>query len=151
MALETVLLAVGGASDDRYGRLASVTEDIVGPADATVVLGHVFTEDDYAETVDRLEFDESTEVSPDTVAGRNVTIRTLRERFETSDIDVTHRGAVGDRAARVVSLAEEVDADLVVVGGRRRSPTGKAVFGSTAQEILLDSPCPVTYVRRELE
>lgn len=150
MALETVLLAVGGASDDRYGRLAAITEDIVEGSDATVVLGHVFTEDDYAETVDRLEFDDDTEVSPDTVAGRNVPIRTLRERFQTSGIDVRHRGAVGNRAAQVVSLAEEEEADLVVVGGRRRSPTGKAVFGSTAQEILLDAPCPVTYVKREL-
>jgi len=151
MALETVLLAVGGESDDRYGRLAAVTEDIVGTSNATVILGHVFSEEDYAETVDRLEFDDDTEVSPDAVAGRNVPIRTLRERFEASDIDVTHRGAVGDRAAQIVSLAKEEDADLVVVGGRRRSPTGKAVFGSTAQEILLDAPCPVTYVRRELE
>lgn len=151
MALETVLLAVGGTSDDRYGRLAAVTEDIVGPADATVVLGHVFAEDDYAETVDRLEFDGDSAVSPDVVAGRNVTVRTLRERFETSGIDVEHRGAVGDRATQVVGLAEEENADLVVVGGRRRSPTGKAVFGSTAQTILLDAPCPVTYVRRGIE
>lgn len=151
MALETVLLAVGGTSDDRYGRLAAVTEDIVSPSDAEVVLGHVFDEDDYDETVERLEFDENTDVSPDTVAGRNVTVRTLRERFETSGIDVRHRGAVGDRAAEVVTFAEEEDADLVVVGGRRRSPTGKAVFGSTAQEILLDAPCPVTYVKHEIE
>jgi nucleotide-binding universal stress UspA family protein len=47
----------------------------------------------------------------------------------------------------VVALAEELDADLVIVGGRTRSPAGKAVFGSTAQEILLESPCPVTFVR----
>jgi len=46
-------------------------------------------------------------------------------------------------------LAAEVDADLVVVSGRKRTPTGKAVFGSTAQTVLLDAPCPVTFVRVE--
>ncbi|PSP66736.1 universal stress protein, partial [Halobacteriales archaeon QH_6_68_27] len=48
-----------------------------------------------------------------------------------------------------VGLAAETDADLVVVGGRKRSPAGKAVFGSTAQEVMLESPCPVTFVRNE--
>ncbi|MDX1746824.1 MAG: universal stress protein, partial [Halobacteriales archaeon] len=57
------------------------------------------------------------------------------------------RGAVGERGETVVEIATEVGADRIVIGGRSRSPTGKAVFGSTAQEILLSAPCPVTFVR----
>jgi nucleotide-binding universal stress UspA family protein len=49
----------------------------------------------------------------------------------------------------IVSLASDADTDLAVVGGRRRSPTGKAVFGSTAQTVLLSAPCPVTFVRSD--
>ncbi|MFC7177549.1 universal stress protein [Halosegnis marinus] len=146
MTLETVLVAVGGSSPG--DRLAQVAEDIAGPAGATVVLGHVFAEDDYEDTVERLEFDDDTEVSPDAVAGRNRTVRDLEKRFDAAGIESDHRGAVGERAPEVVSMAEALDADLLVVGGRRRSPTGKAVFGSTAQEILLDAPCPVTFVKR---
>ena len=55
-------------------------------------------------------------------------------------------GLVGDAAQRVIEYAEENDARYVVVGGRKRSPTGKAIFGSTAQSILLNAKCPVVSV-----
>jgi Universal stress protein family. len=45
-----------------------------------------------------------------------------------------------------VEMADRLGVDRVVVGGERRSPAGKAVFGSDAQTILLDSTCPVVYV-----
>jgi|GEM_PF-4548266 len=47
MALETVVLAVGPGDAERIDRLAEETIDIAGPADATVVLGHVFTDEEY--------------------------------------------------------------------------------------------------------
>ncbi|MDF1596500.1 MAG: universal stress protein [Acidimicrobiia bacterium] len=43
--------------------------------------------------------------------------------------------------------AKEVDADLIVIGLRRRTPTGKFLLGSNAQEILLDADCPVLAVK----
>jgi nucleotide-binding universal stress UspA family protein len=45
-------------------------------------------------------------------------------------------------------MAAGVDADMVFIQERRRSPAGKAVFGSAAQEVLLNAPCPVTFVRQ---
>lgn len=72
MALGTVLLAVGPGDADRTDRLAEETIDIAGPSDATVVLGHVFTNDEYGESLDRLGIDTTTgDVSPDDVAGRH--------------------------------------------------------------------------------
>lgn len=147
MAIETILLAVGGRSEGQAERMGEVTEDIAGPTGATVTLGHVFTESEYDDARDRLDFDD--EVTPDAVADRNVTVRELRDRFKAADIEVNHRGVVDERAEGVLGLAEDLDADLLVVGGRRRSPTGKAVFGSTAQEILLEAPCPVTFVKHD--
>lgn len=50
-------------------------------------------------------------------------------------------------AEEILSVADEVGADLIVIGVRRRSPLGKLVTGSTAQQVLLDAVCPVLAVK----
>lgn len=61
-------------------------------------------------------------------------------------IDYEAVGLVGNAANEVVGYAENVDASYIVVAPRRRSPAGKAIFGSVAQSILLDATCPVVTV-----
>ena len=56
-------------------------------------------------------------------------------------------GRVGDPATIISEYAEEVDARYIVLGGRKRGPIGKIMFGSTAQDILLDATAPVVVVR----
>ena len=51
----------------------------------------------------------------------------------------------------LLQTAEEEDADLIVIGMRRRSPVGKLVMGSNAQEILLQSNRPVLAVKATKE
>ena len=46
-------------------------------------------------------------------------------------------------------MAEEVGADFIVIGLRKRTPVGKLILGSNAQRILLDAPCPVLAVKAE--
>lgn len=57
------------------------------------------------------------------------------------------RGDLGDPADAVVQVAQRLDARLVVLGLRERTPVGKLVFGSTAQRILLEATCPVLAVK----
>jgi nucleotide-binding universal stress UspA family protein len=50
-------------------------------------------------------------------------------------------------AARLVDAAAATAAAVIVIGLRRRSPVGKLVLGSGAQQTLLDAPCPVLAVK----
>ena len=52
-----------------------------------------------------------------------------------------------DVAEALDEIATEVDAELIVIGLRRRSPVGKLLLGSAAQHILLNSTVPVLAVR----
>jgi len=148
MSIETVMLAVGTEDEERTERLAEEAIAVAKPAGAEVVLTHVFTDEEFDGVKTRLGVDETSEGStPDAVAERHTTTRALSKALTEAGVSHSVRGAVGDHADEVVEAAARVGADRVVVGGRRRSPTGKAVFGSVAQEVLLSSPCPVTLVR----
>ena len=52
-----------------------------------------------------------------------------------------------DAADQILTLAHEINADLIVIGLRRRSPVGKLLMGSQAQTILLQAECPVLAVK----
>lgn len=47
----------------------------------------------------------------------------------------------------ILDAANQVDAELIVVGLERRSPVGKAFFGSIAQDIILQADAPVLGVK----
>lgn len=57
------------------------------------------------------------------------------------------RTAAADVGEQVVDLVDEVGADLLVIGARRRSPVGKALLGSVTQTIILQVNVPVLVVK----
>ncbi|HSU35039.1 MAG TPA: universal stress protein [Propionibacteriaceae bacterium] len=52
-----------------------------------------------------------------------------------------------DVAEALEEIGTEVDADLIVIGLRRRSPVGKLILGSAASRILLTVKQPVLTVK----
>lgn len=62
---------------------------------------------------------------------------------------VQHVGRVGDVVEEILAAADKHDARYIVVGGRKRTPAGKALFGSATQSILLNADRPVVTVMTE--
>ncbi|HET7399054.1 MAG TPA: universal stress protein [Intrasporangium sp.] len=69
----------------------------------------------------------------------------LEERGLEHEVRQLVRG--NDPSEDLIAVAEEVKADFIVIGLRRRSPVGKLILGSNAQRILLDASCPVLAVK----
>lgn len=76
-------------------------------------------------------------------------LRQVTEQLEASGVEYEVRQLVRgvEPAEDLIAVAEEIQAELIVIGLRRRTPVGKLILGSNAQRILLDSPCPVLAVK----
>jgi len=125
----SVLLPVD-ASEGRALAQAEATAELPQAAETVqAVVLHVFEDAATAEktTVEQLP------------AGKRL-VEDLREH----GVDVTTVSAHGDPERQIVNVAEEHDVDMIVLGGRKRSPLGALVFGSVSQAVILDSERPVT-------
>ena len=47
----------------------------------------------------------------------------------------------------LVQFAEQNNADEIIIGIRKRSRLEKLVFGSTAQHVIFNAPCPVVSLK----
>ena len=47
----------------------------------------------------------------------------------------------------LIQFAKENNIDQIFIGVKKRSKVGKLVFGSTAQYVILNAPCPVVVVK----
>ncbi|WP_171493520.1 universal stress protein, partial [Acinetobacter ursingii] len=50
-------------------------------------------------------------------------------------------------AIGILNIADEVNADLIIMGSHGRSGLKKLVLGSVAQKVLAESPVPVLIVK----
>lgn len=73
------------------------------------------------------------------------------EFLDASGVSYDIRSFTADveAADQLVGIANDHDAELIVIGLRRRSPVGKLILGSSAQRILLDARCPVLAVKAD--
>lgn len=76
-------------------------------------------------------------------------LQEVRDQLSDSGVENEIRQLVRglDPAEDLINVAEEVGAEFVVIGLRRRTPVGKLILGSNAQRVLLDATCPVLAVK----
>jgi nucleotide-binding universal stress UspA family protein len=87
-------------------------------------------------------------VDPSYVGERQVVA--LEQRLAGIDVPYEFRQPMGaDVAEEIVGVARETGAELIVIGLRHRSPVGKMLMGSVAQQVLLGAEGPVLAVKPE--
>jgi len=135
-----ILLAISGREDsERSGSIADALMSIpMDTEEVAVTILSVFEEFDATD-------DGATISSEALYEGSNVpepvqqTETQLAEHGIAVDVIREH----GDPTKEIINTTDEIDADLIVMGGRKQTPVGKVIFGSTTQAVMLKSERPV--------
>ncbi|NUB93676.1 universal stress protein [Haloterrigena sp. SYSU A121-1] len=139
------------AAVDRSERAPDVLDQAATLADQfgeSLHVVHVMTRSEAvdAETTG-ISKDEGVEISELRAVAAGVVTDLLEEHPVA--VKTTETGRIGDPADEIIEYADDRDARYIVVGPRRRSQTGKMLFGSVAQSILLNTNRPVVSVLGE--
>ena len=122
-----VLLGIDNADDRRAVAQAEAIADLPAAADTvTAHLCHVFQDNPEGASVHQI-----------------ASVRRARETLEDAGVNCVHYEASGDPADELLAAAADIDANAICVSGRKRRPTGKAVFGSVTQDVVLGTDRPV--------
>jgi nucleotide-binding universal stress UspA family protein len=127
-----VLLAIDD-DEDRARRQAQEIVDL-DLASVSVTILHVFTDNTEGASM-----------------GQFAPARRADELLSAAEIETTLVETSGEPGHEVLREADGLDVDLIAVAGRKRSPAGKAVFGSVSQAVMLDAEVPVLYCPVETE
>lgn len=127
-------ILVGIARDEERARAqAEFVESLpAAAAEVEAVLMHIFQDNPEGAGVPQIE-----------------AVRLVADLLEEAGIEYELYESSGEPAPEVVKAAEERDVDMICLSGRQRSPTGKVVFGSVTQDVILSTTRPVVTVSPE--
>lgn len=67
----------------------------------------------------------------------------VADQAESKSLEAVSAVSSGDPADSIINYVDDQEIDLVVIGARKRSPTGKLLFGSVTQAVILHVDVPV--------
>ena len=135
---ERILVPTDGESMDRVYDHAA---DIAGRRDATVHLLYVVDDRSFLTLDDRMRDDVLAELN----AEGETTTAAAADRFAEAGVTVETATRRGDPVDEILDYAEGMDADLRVMGSRRRNYR-EAMLGSVSQKVIAGSDVPVLTV-----
>lgn len=130
---------------DRARRATEAILNLPGGTDELeVIVLNVFTEFNVADEGAKISSDEFYDENkfPDSM---ETAIALLKEGGAT----VRPKRAHGEPAEEIIAEANSVNADYIAISGRKRSPSGKVIFGSVTQSVLLSAERPVIVTMSE--
>ena len=126
------ILAAIGTDENRALEQARAIADLPRDDEVSVTLFHDFADE-----------------NPEGASVHQVAaVRRAAEYLEDEGIEIGYAESSGDAVRTVLETAEETDTDLLCLAPRKRTPTGKALFGSVTQQVILEGDRPVLVVGR---
>lgn len=142
--METVLLPV--TNHNQWTQtVAETIANMENQAEAVVV--YRFTDQDIESTAKNLNMDlEAMDI--DELAARKSGVDEVVQYLEQNDIKCMVRGVktTDTSGEAILSASADTDADRIYMYSRKRSPAGKAIFGSGLQYVLLNATVPVVVI-----
>ncbi|MEE3851724.1 universal stress protein [Gordonia sp. LSe1-13] len=87
----------------------------------------------------------------DSASSPDLVVDLEKARETAGAADVAYKVLENDQslshADQLIDASYDEDAELLVIGQKRRSPVGKLLTGSVVQRVLLDAQCPVVAVK----
>lgn len=123
--MKDVLLGID-ESEDRATVLAESVADLFEAGDVRAHLLHDFVDNPEGASVIQV-----------------AAVNRAAEILEDHGVDIEYHEGSGDPADSVITTAEKLDVDAICIAGRKRSATGKLLFGSVSQEVILGTERPV--------
>lgn len=135
-------------------RITLEAGELAAGVDASLVLLHVTSNEEYEEDRQAMRDVEAIEggnynVSQASEGAREFAQDVGEQVLRNIDVDYEAVGAVGDEYDQIIQTAEDYDCDHIFIAGRQRSPSGKALFGDTAQQVILNFADPVTVLTKK--